>query len=120
MMDLRWGLAVGFIVGMTFTLCPCSVAWGHPPASITIAYNDVEKKLHIEVAHVSRNKRDHVIDRLVVYKNDVEANTSKFLKQTSSTKLISDISLEAVPGDVLRVKAFCNDAGSREQTLIVP
>ncbi len=96
------------------------IAWGHPPTSVDLTFNSDEKKLHIEVKHVSQNKRDHVIDKLVVYKNDVEANTSKFLKQTSATKLISDISLEVVPGDVLRVKAHCNEAGSREQTLIVP
>lgn len=109
-----------------FFMAPClvlglyGIAWAHPPTSVTLAYNSNEKKLHVEVKHVSQNKRDHVIDKLVVYKNDVETHTSKFLKQTSATMLISDIPLEAVPGDVLRAKAFCNDAGSREQTLIVP
>ena len=109
-----------FLMTLSLALSLNGAAWAHPPSSVTLTYNSDEKKLHIEVKHVSQNKRDHVINKLVVYKNDTEANTSKFLKQTSATKLISDISLDAVPGDVLRVKAFCNDAGSREQTLVVP
>lgn len=68
-------------------------AWGRPPSSIDLTYNSGEKNFIV--------------------------NTSKYSKQTSAAMLISDIPLDAVSGDVLRVKAFCNDAGSREQTLIV-
>jgi hypothetical protein len=109
-----------FFVAWVIALGCNGIAWGHPPSAMDLTYNGSEKKLHVEVKHVSTNKRDHVVYKLVAFKNDVEVNTSKYLKQTSATMLISDIPLDAVPGDVLRVKAFCNDAGSREQTLIVP
>lgn len=110
-----------FFMAWAIMLSLSGIAWGHPPSSIDLGYSSSEKKLHVEVRHVSSNKHGgHFVHKLAAHKNDLEVNTSKYAKQTSAAMLISDIPLAAVSGDVLRVKAFCNDAGSREQTLIVP
>jgi len=91
-----------------------------PPSDILIEYDADTKILHMEVKHISTNIRDHYIRRLIVYKNDIEVSKFTYAKQTSATALTQDLAVEAVPGDVIRVKAICNESGPEEKTFIVP
>lgn len=95
-------------------------AFAIPPSDILVEYNAEGKNLHVEVKHISTNIRDHYIRRLVIYKNDIELKKFTYARQTSAAALIQDLSIDAIPGDVIRVKAICNESGPEEKTFVVP
>lgn len=111
-----WVPALGIIIfcGMT------GRAMARPPAEINLSYDTEKKNLHIEARHVTSNSRKHFIRRVVVYKNGEEIEKRFYVQQTTAAMLIEDLALEAVPGDVLRVEAVCNEAGRKETTLVIP
>lgn len=91
-----------------------------PPSDILIEYNAEQKSLHVEVKHISHNINKHYIRRLIVYKNDIELKKFTYAKQTSATALIQDLPVDAIAGDVIRVKAICNESGPEEKTFVIP
>jgi len=97
-----------------------SSAWAHPPAHIGLVYNQEEGNLHIELGHVTKNLRKHYIRKLFICKNDVEVKNFLYVHQATSALLVEDVSLEAVAGDVFRVKAVCRESGYKDATLVVP
>lgn len=96
-----------------------SIAASHSPSEITFQYDFVQKKLYIEMRHVTRKTRKHYIRRLFVYKNDQEVQVFTYTHQGPVITFIQDVDLEAVKGDRLRVKAICSDAGRIEETWTV-
>lgn len=114
-----------YIRGLAFTigLILCSTvatAWARPPAEIQLIYDKDLKRLHIEVRHVSKNPRKHFIRKLLLSKNNKELESFSYVQQTTAAALIQDVSLESVTGDVITVEAVCNEAGRKEETLIIP
>ena len=69
---------------------------------------------------MTSNSRKHFIRRVVIYKNDEEVEKRSYVQQTTAAMLIEDLALEAVTGDVLRVKAVCNEAGRKEIIFVIP
>lgn len=101
-------------------LCLPSFSWARLPSKIDMSYDAQEKNLHLEIEHVTKNPRAHFIRNIVIYKNDVEIKKSLHVQQTSHAMLVEDAALEAASGDVIRVKARCNEAGYKEETFVIP
>lgn len=107
------------IIGMVVS-CFIDSGWATPPSSIELTYDPDKKNLHIEIAHVAHDPRRHHIRKVEVYLNDEKPIDLYFATQTKPSMLITDVALEAKAGDKIRVLAICNEAGRREETLIVP
>ena len=98
----------------------CSVyAYAHPPSEIALTYDPDTKMLHIDIKHVSDSLRKHHIRKLIIYKNDAEFKSFSYVTQ-KPPGLEEDALLDAEPGDTIRVKAVCSEAGSQEATLVIP
>ena len=83
-------------------------------------YNAEKKILHIEIKHISHNVNKHYIRRLIVYKKEEQVANFIYPKQPSPTQLVEDVPLEAESGDVIMVKAICNQAGPKEEAFVIP
>jgi hypothetical protein len=116
--NLRFQL--GGLIILALIRQPCQLAWGHPPGPIDLQYDPQTKVLHAELRHVTDNQRQHHIRRLYVYKNDAPTQKFSYVKQTTATRLIQDVPLDASSGDTIRVKAVCSEAGYKEETLVIP
>ena len=97
-----------------------SVVWSHSPSNIKLEYDQKKGNLHIEMDHVSTSLREHRIRRLIVYKNDEKLINMVLTTQTSNSKVIEDVTVDAKAGDVIRIKAFCSEAGSGEAEITIP
>ena len=100
--------------------CLINPAWATPPSSIELTYDPQKGNLHIEIAHAAHDPREHHIRKVEVYLNDEKPIDLYFASQTKPSALSIDIALKARAGDNIRVLAICNQAGRREETLIVP
>ncbi len=101
-------------------LAAVSTGMGASPGPIDLQYDPQTKVLHAELRHVTDNQRQHHIRRLYVYKNDAPTQKFSYVKQTTATRLIQDVPLDASSGDTIRVKAVCSEAGYKEETLVIP
>ena len=101
-------------------LSPVRALWAHPPAAIKLEYDQKQKSLHIEVAHVSHDPRDHHIRKISVTRNDGKPVIRYFPTQTKPSSLIVEVPLEAKKNDTIKVLAVCNEGGQKEETLVVP
>jgi len=95
-------------------------AAANPPKEIKLTYDKSKKVLTVEIKHNTRDLTEHYIRKISVYKNTEEPNHFSFVSQPAATGLTKEISVDLVPGDVVRVKAVCSEAGFKEETLIVP
>ena len=95
-------------------------AWATSPSNIELTYNLQKKNLHIEITHAAHDPHKHHIRKVEVSLNDEKPINLYFASQTTPAFLIIDLALQAKAGDKIRVLAICNEAGRREQTLIVP
>lgn len=108
------------ILGAVFILMMLAgTAFSHPPTEMLLSYDKETKTLHVDIKHISDSLREHHIRRLIVYRNDEEAQDMNFNTQ-KPPGMDADVVVEAQPGDVLRVKAVCSEAGNKEQSLTVP
>ena len=94
--------------------------WATPPSSIELTYDPQKGNLHIEVVHTAHDPHKHHIRKVEVSLNDEKPINLYFATQTTPARLIIDLNLQAKAGDKIRVLAICNQAGRREETLIVP
>ncbi len=91
-----------------------------PPSGIKLTY-DVEKQvLHISAAHPSENMGKHYLRRIVIYKNDQEADALNLSRQKIPAGLEEDVSLAAQGGDKLSVEIFCYKGGSGKGEMTIP
>ena len=91
-----------------------------PPSSIELTYELDKKNLHIQIAHAAHDPHKHHIRKVEVSLNDEKPIDLYFATQTTPAFLMIDLTLEAKAGDTIRVLAICNEAGRREETLIIP
>ena len=103
-----------FILGLE------SLAFAIPPSKIDLRYDAEKKNLHIAVNHVTQRNRQHYIRYITVYKNDKEVKSFHYVAQEKPSGVAEDLALEAVKGDVLRVKTQCTESGPKEETLTIP
>ncbi len=90
-----------------------------PPRNLELDYDQTNKVLHVHLTHISTNVYDHYIRQIIVYKNDQSVKVLRLVKQNTGRELRQDIPIDAKLGDVLRIKAVCNQAGTLEATITV-
>lgn len=108
-----------FLLSVFFGLYFACIARAIPPSDLTLEYDEAVKTLHIHMTHISTNVHKHHIRRIEVFKNDELVKAIRLVTQDTGRKLSQDIPVEAKKGDVLRIKAICNQAGTAESSITV-
>ncbi len=108
-------LLLTLLVSLSFS----TLSWAVPPSEIDLSYDVATKTLHIKIIHVTRNVHKHHIRRLEISKNGELISDLKLVSQTTNSKIDQDVTIEAKSGDILTVKATCNQAGIKEESLTV-
>ncbi len=94
------------------------LASAHPPSNIKLNYDKEETFLYVEVTHVTNNVRKKGLARLIIYKNNEAPIEISNLNQTING-VADKFRLEAVAGDMIRVRAISNRGEYLDQTLLV-
>ena len=87
-----------------------------PPKKINLTVKN--NKLTVDVIHPVKNTADHYIDQVIITINGKEYKTLKYTKQTSEKgeTVVLDLPT-AKAGDVIEVKARCNEFGSKSNKI---
>ncbi|MCD4780821.1 MAG: hypothetical protein K8S27_09795 [Candidatus Omnitrophica bacterium] len=103
---------VWFITGLII-LCSTSMATAHPPTAISI--NDTNgSMLIIDVEHPVGGDKDHFINSIKIYKNGELIITQVTSQQETQNLTLTYRVPSLKVGDIIKVEAKCNIAGSLE------
>lgn len=87
-----------------------------PPKKINLTVKN--NKLTADIVHPVKNPGDHYIDQVIITINGKEYKTLKYTKQTSEKGETVVIDIPATKaGDVIEVKARCNEFGNKSNKL---
>jgi desulfoferrodoxin (superoxide reductase-like protein) len=95
-------------------------AQAHPPRSVALEYDKVKAELKITIAHVSSDLNEHYIRKIEVQKNQEEVISINLNRQEHPQEFSETILLDAIPEDVVSVKAFCSKGGVGTASLLIP
>ena len=90
-----------------------------PIQDIRLKYTVDEKKLHVEIDHVSRDEQKDNIRKIIILLNKKEAGTYFYRRQPNRIKFEADFDIEAKPGDELAVMAYLSEGGMQSAVLVV-
>lgn len=113
-------LFLAIVMVFIVSIFAVTIVLAHPPTDVNLSYDVPSQTLHIAMTHVTSNMVQHHIRKLTVYKNDEVILDRTVVRQTTPQVLEEDVLLTAAAGDIIRVKAICNEGGIVEQTLIIP
>lgn len=102
------------IMGSSFPLVA-----GNPPSSIVLSYDSTLQILSAEFTHNVGDPNTHYIATVEIQKNSVVVDTQTYSSQPTSSTFTYTYSMAAQDGDVLKVTATCNVAGSLSNSLTV-
>ena len=101
----------------------CLLATGvaaHPPAEMALSYSHENMELRVVLRHVVDKMKKHYIKKIVIEKNAADPQTYFFHRQTTPTEFVHAVQIQANPGDVFKVKAYCSEGGDLENEYRVP
>jgi len=99
---------------------PVQFVSANPPKEIKLNYDKDKSVLIVEITHMTRDRTEHYIRKIFVSKNQEDPISSFFVGQAASTGFTVEIPIDLAPGDTVRVKAICNEAGFKEETTVIP
>ena len=91
----------------------------HPASTIQLSYDKEKEILHISIDHVTHRPRKHLIRKLIIYKNDKEVSSRSVIVQTSPRQLKTEVSISALLGYKIDVKAICSEAGIKTASVVI-
>ena len=90
----------------------------HPPAGMTIVYNDRLDVLTVSIDHEVKDRTTHFVERIEVWIGSSQVLERTFTEQPRDS-FNERFDLEAEEGDQVTVKACCNIEGCVERTMTV-
>ena len=91
----------------------------HPPQGMTLEYNLDTDTLDVTIVHNSPAPTVHYINKVDIEKNDVLVLSQNYDSQPSTTSWTYSYNIEAEPGDILKVTAYCNIQGQITKSITV-
>ena len=95
------------------------LAAAHPPTEVDLSYDLDTQKLSIDATHLTHRPRKDYLKKFVFYVNGKEVKTEYNQFQVDKLHFKMDEDLPAEEGDVLSVKIYSSDGGSKTATLTV-
>jgi hypothetical protein len=90
----------------------------HPPSKLNLYYNEKSNELFVNITHVV-SIDDHYIKSVEIKINGVEFNNFNYYSQPDNSFISYIYNISANDGDVIQVKATCNQFGSLTRELTV-
>lgn len=97
-----------------------SLAWANSIQEMRLGYNYEQQKLIVNIEFLVRDQQKDFIRKLIIYQNGKEFTTTSYSLQPEYGKFLAEVGLSAKENDLLTVKAFFSEGGTKEATLIVP
>ena len=106
------------ILFIFITLLSIQNVSAHPPSKLNLYYNEDDSQLIVNITHVVSNS-DHFIESVEVKINDEEFDTYTYNSQSDNSMISLLYDISANNGDVIEVKAICNQFGTLTKDLTV-
>lgn len=84
-----------------------------PPREINLDFDLEKGVLSIEMLHVSHDRNGHYIRKVVILRNGKEIKSIHNRQQVDPSHFLLEVSMEAVVGDTIEIKALCAGGGSK-------
>lgn len=94
-------------------------AAAHSPKEVRLSYDAAARKLTVRITHSSSWPTFHYIDKVEITKGGRIISSTEYKSQPDKETFSYEYPIEAVPGDVLEVKASCSIFGSGTEKLTV-
>jgi hypothetical protein len=91
----------------------------HSPSSMNISYDLEAKTIDAVITHTVSNPGSHYVNKLEIKINDELYETFEYTSQPGSSFTYSLDSINASTGDIIEVKALCNQGGQITKQLTV-
>jgi len=92
-------------------------AAAHPPADISLKYDDDAQELSVTITHPVSGEQDHYIRNVQVKENNVVSSDTAYKSQPAGDSFTYVYTLPLQPGDTVRVTATCSLGPSLTKTL---
>jgi hypothetical protein len=91
----------------------------HSPSSMKISYNLEAKTINATISHSVSNPNNHYVNEIEVRINEQLYETFEYTSQPGSSFTYALDSIEADVGDIIEVKAICNQGGQITRQLTI-
>ncbi len=109
----RQACAVFFLLLLlTLALWP-TMARGHGPKDVVLAYDAGSRTLRVTITHTVSNPQKHYIKTVSIARNGELVTKDEYTDQPVPSSFSYTYTVEAEPGDRLEVTADCNYFGSK-------
>jgi desulfoferrodoxin (superoxide reductase-like protein) len=110
-MKLRKSLLIILLAVSTLVLITSTIQ-AHSPSTMNLQYDFASKTLDVTVTHDVADPNTHYIEEIKIWVNDILNQTRPYTSQDSNSQHQDTFTVPAVDGDVIKVQAICNIAGS--------
>ncbi|MFT5388053.1 MAG: hypothetical protein ACI9F2_000531 [Lysobacterales bacterium] len=94
-------------------------AHAKPLGKITAEYNYQENLLHVEVNNKISRATERFVRKLILSKNNKVVDTYYYASQKNLIKFSQDYDIECLDGDVLHVKVYSSEGGTRQTSALI-
>jgi len=114
-----FNMSLLLVVALSFMVLD---AQAHSPSNVILSYDFGTQTLEVTVSHSVSDPSSHYIEQIQIWKNDVSQIIQTYTSQTSYSQHEDSFNIDAADGDVLKVTATCNVAGSytNQITVVAP
>ncbi len=96
-----------------------NTAIAHTPSSISMDYNYSSNVLEFRVNHAVSDVNTHYIELIEIFVNDVFNQSRPYTSQTTTSYHEDTFTVPADIGDVIKLVAYCNVAGSLTDEIVI-
>jgi len=115
--NLNKKISLGIVIVIIFLLIPSISA--HPPTKLNITYDKSNSELIVNITHSVTNINNHYIESVNIKINGITIDNYNYTSQPDKTFISYKYIISADLGDVIEVKATCNEFGSITKELTV-
>jgi len=116
MKKLKIILIILFIFGL---LVNTYSVLGHPASNVDLDYDYDNQKLTVTISHNSNDIETHYIEKVEVYKNEVNIIDEDYTSQPADSTFTLTFDVIAEEGDILKVETECSLSGKTEDSITV-
>ena len=115
----------GYRIAISLLVAVFLLAWfpvpggAHSPKEIALSYDQAKKALEVGITHGVDDPGKHYIDAVEIKKNGKALSKTEYKSQPGEATFLYSFPVDAVPGDILEVKASCNKFGSKTVKMTV-
>jgi len=117
-MKLRKSVLIIVLAVSTLVLLT-TITQAHTPSALDLQYDFATKTLDVTVTHDVADPSSHYIEEINIWVDDVLNQTRQYSSQSSNNQHQDSFTVPTVIGDVIKVQAICNIAGSVTDDIVV-